>query len=81
MRKFIRNDYTLINRLERLSQKYLNLHNECSTFNKKSINYFRMYVRTQRTIEDIKEDMRLNALQKINDGCNWKKEYDCIFSK
>lgn len=81
MRKFIRNDYTLINRLERLSQKYLNLHNKCSTVNKKSVNYFRMYMRIQRVVEEIKEDMRLNALQKINDGCDWKKEYDCIFSK
>lgn len=84
MRKFIRNDYTFIKRLDRIADKYLNLHKEeCSLTSRRSVSYFHMYMKIKDSICDIKENMRLNALQKINDGCdvNWKKEYEYIFTK
>jgi hypothetical protein len=81
MRKFIRNDYTFIKRLERLQNTYRTKDRGGSISSDLSSKGHRMYCRINRWIDDIKEDMRLNALQNINDSGEWKKEYDCIFNK
>ena len=78
MKRFIRNDYTFIKRLELLVCKYENLYYLAET-NKEQDRYSEIHYNRQ-WIKDIKEDMRIRALQKINDGCEWKKEYECIFN-
>lgn len=80
MRKFIRNDYTFIKRLELLVCKYDVMYHEATT-NKEQDQFSEIHYNIRKWIKDIKEDMRLNALQKINDGCDWKTEYECIFTK
>lgn len=80
MRKFKRNDYTFIKRLELLVCKYEYMYHEAAT-NKEEDRYSDIHYNIRVWIKEIKEDMRLRALQKINDGCDWKKEYECIFNK
>lgn len=81
MRKFIRNDYTFIMRLERLQNTYRTKDCGGSISSDLSSRGYKMYCRIDGWIDSIKEDMILNALQKINDGCDWKTEYECIFTK
>lgn len=71
----IRNDYTFINRLKKLNQKYLKQANITPSPN------FKMCLNIDNWINSIKEDMRLKALQRINEGDIWKKEYDCTFDE
>ena len=54
-----------------------------ATTDKDQTRYSDIHYNIRMWIKDIKEDMRLMALQKINDGCdvNWNKEYECIFNK
>jgi hypothetical protein len=79
--KTMRNDYTFIKRLEKLVCKYENLYHEAAIHNyKEDDRYSQIHYNIRIWIKDIKEDMRLRALQKINDGCDWKKEYECVFS-
>jgi hypothetical protein len=66
MRK-LRNDYTFIKRLEKLVHKYENLYYKAAT-DKEENRYSEIHYNIRIWIKDIKEDMRLNALQKINDG-------------
>ena len=66
MKKFIRNDYTFIKRLELLVCKYENMYHQTS-INKEQDRYSEIHYNIRMWIKDIKEDMRLNALQKIND--------------
>lgn len=68
-RKFIRNDYTFIKRLESLVFKYEHLYHE-ATKDKDQTRYSNIHYNIRIWIKDIKEDMRLNALQKINDRCD-----------
>jgi hypothetical protein len=82
-RNIIRNDYTFIKRLEKLVCKYEDLYHEAVIHNyKEDDRYSEIHYNIRLWIKDIKEDMRLRALQKINDGYNvsWNKEYECIFS-
>lgn len=81
MGDLIRNDYTFIQRLERVRQKYLKQEQSNSVSSHLGSQGFRMYLNIYDWIKDIKEDMRLNALQNINDSGEWKKEYECIFTK
>lgn len=67
MRKFIRNDYTFIKRLEKIGDKYLAQNNDNSIISTTGTSGLKMYLRIHNFIDEIKEDMRLNALQKIND--------------
>lgn len=81
MRKFIRNDYTFIKRLERIGQKYLKQEQNSSVSSYLGSQGLRMYLHTGDWVKNIKEDMKLNALQKINDSGERNKEYKCIFNK
>ena len=80
MRKFIRNDYTFIKRLELLVCKYEKLYFDAST-DKEQTRYSEIHYHIRMWINNIREDMKLKVLQKINDGSDWKKEYECIFTK
>jgi hypothetical protein len=77
-RKFIRNDYTFIKRLELIACKYEKLYYSTSK-DKEQTRYSDINYNVKQWIKVIKEDMRLLALQKINDGGEWKKEYECVF--
>lgn len=67
MSKPIRNDYTFVKRLERIADKYMLLHHEASsdTICRK---YYRICTKLYDWIDEIKEDMRLQSLQNINDN-------------
>lgn len=81
MRRIIRNDYTFINRLEKIRHKYIEQNKKYSLSTQLGTQGFRMSIHIYEWIEEIKEDFRLSVLQKLNDGCDWKKEYECIFTK
>jgi hypothetical protein len=68
-RRFIRNDYTFIKRLEKLVSKYEKMY-YIATKDKDQTRYSDIHYHIRMWIKDIKEDMRLQALQKINDGQN-----------
>jgi hypothetical protein len=77
-----RNDYTFIKRLEKLVYKYEYLYHEAVIHNyKEQDRYSDIHYNIRQWIKEIKEDMRLRAMQKINDGCDWKREFECIFTK
>lgn len=70
MRKFIRNDYTFINRLERIQARYLKQEQGSSISSYLSSQGLRMYLKIGRWIDDIKEDMRLKLNQRLLDVMN-----------
>ena len=80
MRKFVRNDYTFITRLELLVCKYASMYSE-STSSKEEDRISEIHYNIRMWIKDIKEDMRLKALQKINSNEAFKMEYKCVFTK
>jgi hypothetical protein len=75
---FIRNDYTFINRLEKVRQKYIEQNKKYSLSTQLGTQGFRMSIHTYEWIEEIKEDFRLKVLQILNNGCNWNKDCEYI---
>lgn len=67
MSRFIRNDYTLVNRLQRLADKKLEQEKSMSTFSKELIPVFRIHMKINKLIDDIKEDMKLKLNQRLSD--------------
>jgi hypothetical protein len=80
MRKFIRNDYTLINRLKKIEHRYMELSCKHKLSDTRSGRYFRLYLLFSKAIKDTKEDMRMRALQRINSSEDFKLEYQSLFS-
>lgn len=58
--------------------KYEKLYYEATT-DKEQTRFSDIHYNIRFWIKEIKEDMRLRALQKINDSDDWKKEYECKF--
>jgi hypothetical protein len=73
MRKLIRNDYTFINRLEKIRHKYIAQNKEYSLSTQLGTQGYRMSIHTYEWIEDIKEDFRLAVLQKLNEAVIGRK--------
>ena len=69
MMRFIRNDYTFINRLEKIRQKYIEQNKKYSLSTQLGAQGFRMSIHVYEWIEEIKEDFCLSVSQKLNDGC------------
>ena len=62
-----RNDFTFIERLDKIADKYLELQKEQVTLNKHNVKYYHMHNKIKNYINEIKEEMKLKALQKIID--------------
>lgn len=62
-----RNDFTFIERLDKIADKYLELQKEQVVLDKHNIRYFRMYDKIKNYISEVKEEIKLKALQKIID--------------
>jgi hypothetical protein len=70
MRKFIRNDYTFVTRLQRLADEKLEQEKNISIFDKKLAPVFRIHMKIEKWIDDIKEDMQLKLSQRLSDSIN-----------
>ena len=67
MSKPIRNDYTFVKRLEKIADKYMELQREASS-DTTCRKYFKICMKLYNWIDEIKEDMRLQSLQKTNNN-------------